>query len=344
MKSLLLEAVGRLRPVAVPPPRPGPDEVLLRVSHCAVCRTDAKMWREGHRDLILPRILGHEICAVDETSGDRFAVWPGRSCGECSHCRAGLENLCRHMSILGFHKDGGFAERIAAPASSLIPVPTTMPGHLACLAEPIACTLNALEQIELSRGKSILIYGGGPLGLFMAMAAREMGAEPFLVETNSRKLERSEGFRMRFGITGSVETKRAEFDAAVNATAALGTLPEGLSRLKSGGWFCLFSGFPKEGLLPVNPINEIHYRQLHVVGAYGCTRAQMERAVSVDRSLSGRYRTAYRRNDRIGPGSGCVILCFVGRDVQVHCGVLAGGDSWKAVGKDHPPFFGACAS
>jgi D-arabinose 1-dehydrogenase-like Zn-dependent alcohol dehydrogenase len=185
------------------------------------------------------------------------------------------------MSILGFHSDGGFSELIAVPASSLIPVPKTLPGRLACLAEPVACALNALEQIELSRGKSTLIFGGGTLGLFMAMAAREMGAEPFLLEPNRRKLERSQAFRRRFGITGSVETKRTQFDAVVNATAALDTLPEGLSRLAAGGRFCLFSGFPKEGFIPVNLINEIHYRQLHVVGAYGCTRTQMEKATGL---------------------------------------------------------------
>jgi L-iditol 2-dehydrogenase len=281
MKSLLLEAVGRLRSVAVPPPKPEPNEVVLRVSHCAVCRTDAKMWREGHRDLVLPRILGHEVCAFDEVHGDRFVVWPGSACGECAQCRAGLENLCRHMSILGFHRDGGYAEFAAAPASSLIPVPPTLPGRLACLAEPLGCALNALEQIQTSSGKSILIYGGGALGLLLAMAARDAGAEPFLAEINARKLERSEGFRLRLGITGSVENHRSDFDAVINATPALDTLPEGLSGLKAGGWFCLFSGFPNEGFIPVSLINEIHYRQLHLVGAYGCTRVNMAKAVTL---------------------------------------------------------------
>jgi len=281
MKSLLLEAVGRLRSMAVLPPIPGPDEVVLRMSHCAVCRTDAKMWREGHRDLILPRILGHEICAFDEVSGGRFVVWPGRACGECAYCRAGVENLCSHMIILGFHRDGGYAELLAAPASSLIPIPPVLPGHLACLAEPVGCALNALDQIQLSEGNSILIYGGGSLGLLMAMAAREMGAEPFLVETNSHKLERSKEFRTRLGIGGSIGNSCAEFDAAVNATPSFNTLPEGLSKIKAGGCFCLFSGLPNEGFIPVSLINEIHYRQLHLVGAYGCTRNQMAQAIAL---------------------------------------------------------------
>jgi L-iditol 2-dehydrogenase len=281
MKSLLLEAVGRLRPVDVPIPNPEQDDVVLKVSHCAVCRTDAKMWREGHRDLVLPRIPGHEICGSEEAGSGRFVVWPGRACGECAHCRAGLENLCRHMSILGFHRDGGYAEFVAAPVSSLIPIPSNLPGHLACLAEPLACALNALEQVKLSRGSSLLIYGGGTLGLLMAMAACETGAEPYVVETDRRKLERSKEFRAPFGITGSLDCSGVEFDAVINATSAPTTFPQGISKLKAGGWFCLFSGFSSEAPVPTNLINDIHYRQLHLVGAYGCTRDQMVKAVTL---------------------------------------------------------------
>jgi len=137
------------------------------------------------------------------------------------------------MSILGFHKNGGYAEFVAAPASSLIAVPADLPGHLACLAEPLASALNALEQIKLSRGTSILIYGGGALGLLMAMAAREAGAEPFVVETNQRKLERSQEFRSSFGIAGGLDCRRTEFDAVINATPNFTTFPDGLSKLSN---------------------------------------------------------------------------------------------------------------
>jgi L-iditol 2-dehydrogenase len=279
MKCLLLEAVGRLKPAEILPPKPGQGEIVLKVSHCSVCRTDAKMWYEGHRDLILPRILGHEICGSDEKSGSRFVVWPGKSCGECSPCRAGLENLCRHMSILGFHRDGGYAEHTSVPVSSLIPVPAALPGHLACFAEPLGCALNALEQLGLSSGMSLLIYGGGTLGLLLAMAARAIGVEAFLIETNSRKLYRSMKFQRSLVITGGLTCDRGEFDAVINAAAAPSTFIEGIYKLKAGGWFCLFSGFSGGDPIPLGLINEIHYRQLHVVGAYGCTRDNMGKAL-----------------------------------------------------------------
>src|SRR6056297_2322888 len=91
--------------------RPPAGYVRVRVLCCAVCRTDAKMWSEGHRDLVLPRVPGHEIVAVDQ-SGARYVVWPGISCGVCPSCLAGQENRCRYLKILGFHKDGGFADQV----------------------------------------------------------------------------------------------------------------------------------------------------------------------------------------------------------------------------------------
>jgi threonine dehydrogenase-like Zn-dependent dehydrogenase len=99
------------------------------------------------------------------------------------------------------------------------------------------------------------------------------------VETNGRKLDRSKAFRASLEIDGSITCSRGEFDAAINATASPGSFLEGIPRLRTGGCFCAFSGFSSGEPIPSRLINEIHYRQLHLVGAYGCTRAQMARAL-----------------------------------------------------------------
>ncbi len=91
---------------------------------------------------------------------------------------------------------------------------------------------------------------------------------------------------------------RTDFDAAINATPSFTTFPEGLSRLKAGGRFCLFSGFSKEGSVPASLINEIHYRQLQVVGAYGCTRDQMAKALTLLRRCRDQLELLIE--DRIG--------------------------------------------
>lgn len=279
MKALCLDNIGALRIKERPLPSRASGEVLLRVTHCAICRTDAKMWKQGQRDLVLPRILGHEICGYLIETGERFVAWPGLACGVCSQCKGGRENLCKEMRILGFHRDGGFCDWVAAPRSSLIPVPDNLPGYLACLTEPMACAINALEQSNIVAGQKVLIYGGGTLGLMIAIGAHARGARPFVVEKQELKLKKSEALRKAFDIPGDLGCSSTGFDVAINAAPDLDTLSDALGRLAAGACFCLFSGITGDDCVPVHYLNEIHYRQLHLTGAYGCTRYHMECAL-----------------------------------------------------------------
>jgi L-iditol 2-dehydrogenase len=281
MKAIQLQAPHALSCLEAPLPRTDPDEVLLRVTACALCRTDAKMWRQGHRDLVLPRVLGHEVCGRDGDGGDLFVVWPGIACGRCPDCLAGAENLCPEMGVLGFHRDGGLAEYVAVPQASLIPAPRDLPAEVACLAEPLGCAVNALEQAELAPGERILIHGAGPVGLLMALAALAIGAVPLVTERDPEKLQLSKPFRLATGISAECDTKRSHFDVVVNAAPSLDALRDGLSRLRSRGRYCLFSGLPHGDSIDAAVLNEIHYRQLRCVGAYGCTRRQMESALGM---------------------------------------------------------------
>lgn len=281
MQSLLLNTIGSLRVESTSEPVPKTGEVLLQVSHCAVCRTDAKIWKYGHRDLVLPRIPGHEICGKISGSAKRYVVWPGIACGKCAQCIRGSENLCRKMRIIGFHEDGGFAEFTAVPEKSLIAVPDDLPAHLACMAEPMACAVNGLEQAGAGEGERVLIFGAGPVGLMLALAVRSMGAVPFIREINPRRIEQVRGFLDRAEIRIAAEASELEFDRAVNAAPDAATMTQGFSRLKPGGVFCLFSGLIQEAPVAVSTVNRLHYRQLRLVGAYGCTRLQMVKALGI---------------------------------------------------------------
>ena len=261
----------------VPVPHAAGGNVLVKVTHCAVCRTDAKMWRIGHRDLHLPRVLGHEICGV-QASGRRVVVWPGRACGRCDACRCGAENLCSAMRITGFHEDGGFAEYVRAPESSLLEVPEDLPGEVAALAEPLACTVNALEQLGVGAGEQVLIHGAGPVGLLAAVAVRARGARPVIHEIEP---ERRRSVQPFCRMIDASDRQEAGVDAALNAAPSTAAMLDGLARLRSGGRFCLFSGLTDDQRVPSGVLNEIHYRQLRVSGAYGCTRSQMTRALEI---------------------------------------------------------------
>jgi L-iditol 2-dehydrogenase len=281
VKALRLHHVGELSLDEVTLPQPSPEETLVRVRYCALCRTDAKMWQKGQRDLLLPRVLGHEIAGIDQSSGRQVIIWPGATCGSCRFCIEGSENLCPDIRIIGFNRDGGLAQAIVVPRESLIPVPAGISARLACMAEPLACCLNALHQIKTRPGHRILVFGAGPVGLFMGLAARSLSAQAFIVEKEPSRLEQSQVYLDRLGISADIRPPTNGFEAAINACASTETFFLGLRYVRAGGSFCLFSGLPHEESVTTDVINEIHYRQLHVTGAYGCTKAQLREALDI---------------------------------------------------------------
>lgn len=124
MRAAVIERIGSFEIREVQRPRPGPQEALVKVAVAGLCRTDLKIVEAGHRDLVLPRIPAEEVvgtvCELGPNTdkrllGKRVYVYPGTSCGECGPCRSGAENLCSRMRIMGFHRDGGFAEYVATP-------------------------------------------------------------------------------------------------------------------------------------------------------------------------------------------------------------------------------------
>ena len=281
MKALILEGIKKSRISDVEIPECGDNETLLKVSCCSVCRTDAKMWFQGQRDLVLPRILGHEVCGQKPGSGEHFIVWPASVCNNCHYCKAGVENLCGDIQIIGFHRDGGFAQYMKAPEKSLIKIPETVPPEIACMTELLSSAINAIEQVDLQKNQKALIFGGGPAGLMLGLACKYFGAAPFIVENNRQKLEKTTDICKKADINISGVAAPDKFDIAINATPDPNTLREGILRLKAGGRYCLFSGFTKNVNIPGDLLNDVHYRQLTIVGAYGSTKRQMETALKI---------------------------------------------------------------
>jgi len=283
MKAARLQEIGKLEIVDTPTPVANDTEALVAVRNVALCRTDAKMWQMGQRDLVTPRILGHEIAGVEVTSGRRVAIWPGHACGVCKYCRTGMENLCKDMKVLGFHVDGGMAEFVVAPKENLLEIPQTLEYDLACLAEPLACCECALDQAGVSAGMEILILGAGPVGLLMALAVADRQAFPVVTDKSVSILARAAVFLEKIGGIGKhlEAIEIGKYDVAVNAAPAMETMVKGISSLSPGGSFTLFSGLVGSEPLPLEVVNRIHYHQLRISGAYGCTRKQMQKSLAV---------------------------------------------------------------
>ena len=287
MKALVLEGIRQIRVVDIEIPVGNDSETLLQVLYCSVCRTDAKMWVQGQRDLVLPRILGHEICGQIPNTSEKFIVWPASACHNCHYCKNGAENLCGDIQIIGFHRDGGFSQYIKVPNESLIKVPTAVPPEIACMTELLAAAINAIEQVDVQKNQKVLIYGGGPAGLLLGLACKCFDAAPLIVEKSPEKIRLGARFCKETGITVADTAVNDDFDAVINAAPDPDILADGMARLNAGGKFCIFSGFTKNINIPTDLLNEVHYRQLTVVGAYGNTRRQMETALGI---LAGNVR------------------------------------------------------
>ena len=275
MRKVVLAGLKSLEYVDAPAEEvPVEGTSVFNVRCCAVCRTDAKMWSQGHRDLSLPRVPGHEV-VVTNGAGNRFAVWPGRSCGHCRYCLSGRENLCEEMKIMGFHTDGGFAEQVRAPEASLVPLPDGLSDTIACFAEPVGCVFNLLDKLGPVKGCRVIIYGGGTMGLIAALAFKDAGAHPLVIEKSEEKRLKTDPFLAVTGITCVKDTVESEFDVVVNACADVIAFDLGIVKAGKGGRFCFFSGITKNEHIETNLINAIHYKEVVISGAYGLTRQNM---------------------------------------------------------------------
>lgn len=194
MKAAVFEQRGRpLVCEMVPDPEPGPGDLLLKVAYSGVCGTDLHLTQVGI-DTALPAgmILGHEFCGevvetgrsagADWRRGDRVAVMPFRPCPACGAvCRNGLDIICPEVSYLGIARPGGNAEYVAVGAAQAIRLPEAVDDRSGALVEPLAVGLHAVRKVPSLLGRSVLIIGGGPVGLSVAIFARLAGASRVVV-------------------------------------------------------------------------------------------------------------------------------------------------------------------
>jgi alcohol dehydrogenase, propanol-preferring len=176
--------VERERPV----PEPGPDDVLVRVLACGVCRTDLHVADGELPPLGHPVVPGHEIVGeVVRTGasvsglqpGDRVGVpWLGWTCGACEPCRSGRENLCPAARFTGYHRDGGFAELAVADARYAFRLP---PGADPVSTAPLLCAglIGYRAWRMAGPAKRLGLYGFGAAGHLVAQLARSAGQEVF---------------------------------------------------------------------------------------------------------------------------------------------------------------------
>ncbi|QPH54118.1 alcohol dehydrogenase catalytic domain-containing protein [Pontivivens ytuae] len=189
MKALVYTGPNTLQLREVPPPQAPSVEVAF----CGICGSDMHAWA-GHDDRRpAPLVLGHEIAGTYQ--GRRVTVNPLVTCGVCTYCRSGRDNLCPDRQILSMPpRPGGFAEAVAVPERNLIDVPDDVSLEAAALAEPLACGWHAVRLagrlLDLGRAEC-LVLGGGAIGAGAALALHAHGAgRIMLVEPHAERRAR----------------------------------------------------------------------------------------------------------------------------------------------------------
>lgn len=189
MRAMLLDQPRRpLRPADLPRPQPGPDQVLLQVHACGVCRTDLHVADGDLADPKLPLVPGHEIVGTVAAVGervDRFALgqrvgvpWLGWTCGQCSYCTSGRENLCGQARFTGYHLDGGYAEYALADQRYAFALPE------ACgdaEAAPLLCAglIGYRSLVLAGDARRLGLYGFGAAAHIIAQVARHQGRQVY---------------------------------------------------------------------------------------------------------------------------------------------------------------------
>jgi len=325
MKAAVLGGIEDLKIVDIDIPACNPGDILIKVESCAICKTDVKMFHAGHRDLELPRVLGHEVAgtivevgkevAEEFKVGDRVQVAPGLPCGSCPFCIRGIPNMCDKMKIIGFHHDGGFAEYMLVPAKGVQngcvnKIPPSLSFEEASLAEPIACCINALKRCRVEPGDAVVIFGAGPIGHLCARLALLFGAsEIIVIEKSPQRIEFAEKNHLADVIIDSSdigsdpaeaireETNSNGVDVVIPACSAPEVPVQGIKMLNKRGRIVFFSGLPYGHENVSLDHNQIHYKEIQIFGAYGCTSEQNRDAV---RMLSaGRLNVKYLITHRI---------------------------------------------
>ena len=182
-------------------PRPGTNEVLIRLEKTAICGTDLHIynWDEWAQRTIRPGlVIGHEFVGTIEALGDgvtgyeigdRVSAEGHIVCGHCRNCRAGRPHLCPNTIGIGVNRNGAFAEYLVVPSSNLWPIPDAIAPELAAFFDPFGNAAHCALQYDLV-GEDVLITGAGPIGIIASGICRHVGARHIVIsDVNQYRLD-----------------------------------------------------------------------------------------------------------------------------------------------------------
>ncbi|MFE0906547.1 zinc-binding dehydrogenase [Streptomyces rochei] len=273
---------------------PGPGEVELAPAFVGICGTDLHIFHgdmDGRVDR--PAVLGHEMsgrivrvgAGVDGwRPGDTVTVMPLRWDDTCPACRAGHRHICQNLDFIGIDSPGALQQRWVVPASTLVRLPAALPLDQAALVEPTAVAVHDVGRAEVQEGEKVVVVGGGPVGVLIALVAGSRGADVRVVELSAhrRSLAEELGLATWDPVAADVPalvgewTQGAGADVAFEVSGAAAGVDTAVDVLRARGRLCLVAIHPRPR--EVN-LHRFFWRELSLVGARLYDRADFETAV-----------------------------------------------------------------
>ncbi len=288
MKAAVLHEGGKLSIEDIPVPKITAEQVLIKVAACGVCHTDLHYVEHGVPTFKKPPVvLGHEASGVVEevgagvsglSSGQRVLIPAVLTCGKCSACRLGRENICSEMTMLGNHFDGAYAEYVAVPAKDVLHLPDSIPlEEASIIADAVSTPYHAVKnRARVQAGDTVAIFGCGGVGINAVQLSVAAGASVIAVDLSDKKLQ----WARDFGASDIVNASKVErvdkeikkltgggVDIAIEVIGNPRTIETAFESVRVGGRLCVV-GYTHEKINIV--AGKIMFKEMEIVGSLGC--------------------------------------------------------------------------
>jgi NADPH:quinone reductase-like Zn-dependent oxidoreductase len=297
MKAIIFSEHGGpevLEHAEVPDPTIKPTEVLVQVKACALNHLD--VWTRAGLPGIkipLPHILGNDIAGVVRevgelvswvSVGEKVMLHPGVSCGHCEQCLSGQDNMCSAYDILGYGRDGGYAELVAVPAVNVIPKPVSLTWEEAAALPLVTVTAwhMLVTRAAVQPGEVVLVHAAGSgVGSMAIQIAKLRGARVIATASSDEKLAKATELGADEVVNYSNEdwpkevrrlTHKKGVDVVFEHTGAA-TWAGSISSLKAGGR--LVTCGATSGFAAQTDLRQVFYRHLTILGSFMGSKAEL---------------------------------------------------------------------
>lgn len=298
MKAAVYRGKEEIRVEEVPVRELKENEVMIRVKYCGVCGTDVHIYHgDGGSSAVTPPLIpGHEFSGIVEAVGEKVTAVacgdpvtgdPNDMCGECYFCKSGKQHFCTNNIGIGTTRDGGFAEYVILREKQVYKVPEGMDLMEAAMAEPISCCLHGIDLCRIQMGSTVLVMGGGPIGMIMLQMAKLAGAAKVIL---SEPVAEKREMALRLGATKTIDPLNEDVkemldaycdnvDVVIECVGSVRTQADAIRFAGKGATVMFFGLAAPEESFPLRP-DDVFKKELTVTSSF-INPYTFERAIQI---------------------------------------------------------------